>query len=444
MYGRNSDECTRLNTSSPVRVVVSRLALGLALILTLGVADTWADGSKCDEVIADPDSGCSQGERCDAGTITCVKGGSEDTSGYVEICHRPPGCPGNTRTIRVSACALDGHLGHGDSIGACPECDSDDDCAAGEVCNLSTGFCIDPNGGCDDDSDCGGGQVCNLATGTCIDPDGPCEDDSDCCGCQVCNPETGLCQDPTDECAVDADCDDGLFCTGAETCDLLRGCKAGAVVCNDGVACTVDGCDEETDSCSNTASDVACDDGIFCNGAETCDAENGCVAGTAVDCGGGSEDFCAVGACDESTKGCVLEPQNDGLDCAPRDGDTCVLSAVCSAGACLVTPLCNEQCERCDPEGCASLCGNPFANGDDTVNTTDALFALRAAVELEECSLCVCDVNGDGAVTATDTLMMLRQVVGLGDLFVCPESAEPETTTTTITSTTTTTLQEIP
>ena len=65
-------------------------------------------------------------------------------------------------------------------------------------------------------------------------------------------------------------------------------------------------------------------------------------------------------------------------------------------------------------------------------------------MELEECSLCVCDVNGDGAVTATDTLMMLRQVVGLGDLFVCPESAEPETTTTTITSTTTTTLQEMP
>ena len=58
------------------------------------------------------------------------------------------------------------------------------------------------------------------------------------------------------------------------------------MVCDDGVACTVDGCDEETDSCSNTASDVACDDGIFCNGAETCDYENGCVAGTAVDCGG--------------------------------------------------------------------------------------------------------------------------------------------------------------
>jgi hypothetical protein len=75
-----------------------------------------------------------------------------------------------------------------------------------------------------------------------------------------------------------------------------------------------------------------------------------------------------------------------------------VLSSVRSAGACLVTPLCNEQCERCDSEGCASICGTPFANGDDTVNTADAVFALPAAVEMEECSLCVCDVNGDGAV----------------------------------------------
>lgn len=388
MYKHNSDDGTRLDQMSSARVVISRLALGLALVLAAATTNAWAGGSQCDEVIADPDSGCEQGDHCDAATITCLKGGNEDTSRYTEICHRPPGCPGNARTIRVSACALDGHLGHGDSIGACPECDSDDDCPTGEVCNLSTGICIEPNGGCDDDSDCGGGQVCNLATGTCIDPDGPCDDDSDCGGGQICNPETGLCQDPSDECTVDADCDDGLFCNGAETCDRL----------------------------------------------------SGCVAGTLVDCSG-NDDFCGVGVCDEGSQGCVLEPQNEGVECAPHDGDTCVLSAVCSAGGCLVTPLCNTECERCDPEGCTSLCGNPYANGDDAVNTTDALFALRAAVELEECSLCICDVNGDGAVTATDTLMMLRQVVGLGDIFVCPDTAEAETTTT---STTTTTFPEVP
>lgn len=416
MHGRNSGNGSRLYNRSSARVAASRLALGLTLVLAVATANAWAGSSQCDEVIADPDSGCSVGERCDTSTITCVKGGNEDTGSYVEICHRPPGCPGNTRTIRVSACALEAHIGHGDSIGACPECDSDDDCPTGEVCNLSSGVCIDPDGPCDDDSDCGGGQVCN--------------------------PDTGSCQDPSDECVVDADCDDALFCNGTEICNRLTGCEAGNVVCDDGVGCTIDGCDEDTDSCTSTASDAACDDGVFCNGAEACDVEAGCVAGAPVECTG-DDDFCGIVVCDEDSKSCLLEPQNEGLDCVPRDADACILSAVCSAGACLVTPLCDAQCERCDPEGCTSLCGNPFANGDDDVNSTDALFALRAAVELEECSLCICDVNGDGAVTATDTLMILRQVVGLGDIFVCPESAGPDSTTTS-TSTTTTTLTENP
>ncbi len=40
------------------------------------------------------------------------------------------------------------------------------------------------------------------------------------------------------ECTVDADCDDGLFCNGAETCNA-GSCQAGtAPVCDDGVACT--------------------------------------------------------------------------------------------------------------------------------------------------------------------------------------------------------------
>ena len=85
MHGRNSDEWTRLESSRSAGRVVSRLALGLALILTTAATDVWAGNSSCDEVIADPDSGCSQGERCDVRTTSCVKGGSEDGGGYVEI-----------------------------------------------------------------------------------------------------------------------------------------------------------------------------------------------------------------------------------------------------------------------------------------------------------------------------------------------------------------------
>jgi hypothetical protein len=285
---------------------------------------------------------------------------------------------------------------------------------------------------CSQDSDCDDRKVCNLAINRCIYLHLPCGSDADCAGGQLCNPGSNRCEYLSDECNKNADCNDGLFCNGEEYCNRFRGCKPGAAACGDGVACTVDSCDEDTDSCSHVASDAACDDGSYCSGEETCDVTQGCVSAPPVDCGG-AEDFCGVAACDEETRSCIVVPQNDGLDCQPRDADTCMLSAVCSSGACFVTPLCSPGCERCDPEGCASLCGNPYANSDDRVNTTDALYTLRVAVELETCDLCVCDVNGDGTVTATDTLLMLRQIVGLGDLFVCPAAGGPTTTTTSTT-----------
>ncbi|HET9063614.1 MAG TPA: hypothetical protein VFO62_10035 [Candidatus Binatia bacterium] len=285
---------------------------------------------------------------------------------------------------------------------------------------------------CATDSDCHDGEVCSPSSGTCVDPGGPCDEDADCGGGQRCNPSTGLCQDPSDECACDDDCDDALFCNGAEHCDIFTGCHAGSLACDDGVACTVDSCDEDLDSCASAPSDAACDDGVYCNGAETCDAGAGCVVASPVDCSADDE-FCGVGSCDEETKGCVVVPQNEGLDCTEGDPDACVVSSVCGAGECVVTPLCDQQCERCDSGSCASLCGNPWGSATDTINTTDALFTLRVAVELEQCELCVCDVDGSGAVTSTDVLMMLRQIVGLEDVFVCSPSAGPDETTTTTT-----------
>ena len=207
----------------------------------------------------------------------------------------------------------------------------------------------------------------------------PCDDDSDCRNGKLCNPDSGNCENPTDECATDVDCDDGSYCNGSETCDRF----------------------------------------------------DGCLVGSPVDCGE-SDDPCTGPVCDEEIQGCSIEPRDDGTVCGDYEGDTCVIAAVCAAGDCLVTPLCNESCERCDPAGCATLCGNPFGNATDVINTTDALYALRASVELEQCPLCVCDVNGDGVVTATDVLLMLRNIVGLGDLLVCTQDTGSTTTTTLI------------
>ncbi len=40
----------------------------------------------------------------------------------IEVCHFPPGNPGNFRTITISENALSAHLGHGDVAGSCFDC----------------------------------------------------------------------------------------------------------------------------------------------------------------------------------------------------------------------------------------------------------------------------------------------------------------------------------
>jgi hypothetical protein len=44
-------------------------------------------------------------------------------TGNNTICHRPPGNPDNAKTLNVGAGAVSAHLGHGDSLGPCPDGD---------------------------------------------------------------------------------------------------------------------------------------------------------------------------------------------------------------------------------------------------------------------------------------------------------------------------------
>ncbi|MFH1110596.1 MAG: S8 family serine peptidase [Planctomycetota bacterium] len=97
-------------------------------------------------------------------------------------------------------------------------------------------------------------------------------------------------------CDVPADCDDGLWCNGAEDCVAGECVNGTAPNCADAVACTTDACNEGTDSCDHTANNAYCDDGLFCNGSETCNVTLGCQAGT---------DPCAPDPCDEVNNRCT-------------------------------------------------------------------------------------------------------------------------------------------
>ena len=82
-----------------------------------------------------------------------------------------------------------------------------------------------------------------------------------------------------------------------EGCDSALGCQVGtAPNVDDGVGWTVDICDELSDTVVNTPSDLLCDDGLFCDGNETCDVALGCQVGTNP----------CVGVCDETGDVCVV------------------------------------------------------------------------------------------------------------------------------------------
>ena len=102
----------------------------------------------------------------------------------------------------------------------------------------------------------------------------------------------------------DTMCQDGLFCNGQEICDINLGCISGIPpAIDDNISCTIDSCDEEKDIILHIPDDSLCDDGLFCNGIERCDALLGCQAGVAPNCDDGIN--CTIDSCDEENDTCV-------------------------------------------------------------------------------------------------------------------------------------------
>lgn len=169
---------------------------------------------------------------------------------------------------------------------------------------------------CSDDRDCDDGQFCDgrerCEDGWCRTAEAvACEDPFECTD-DSCDEEADLCLHlPRDEL-----CDDGLACTGVEVCTVEAGCVAEAPPCADGIDCTLDLCDEETLECWNAPVDSRCDDGLFCDGAEVCDPSSGCRSGVPP-CQDGIE--CTVDQCNEASESCSNLPE----DSLCSDGDRC-------------------------------------------------------------------------------------------------------------------------
>jgi len=222
---------------------------------------------------------------------------------------------------------------------------------------------------------CPQGTVCDTR-GDCVDP---CPDDDACATCEACH--AGRCTPAACKCTVDGDCDDGDFCNGEETCGADDRCADGSPIdCPPATnSCFDNACDQDTNACvleSNQSCSCGgaaeCDDGLDCNGAELCESGS-CAPGTAFDCPSTAV-VCQRNVCNETGGDpvCLLEP-NAGGEC--DDGTPCT-DAVCNtAGTCVPSPVdCDDgipcTTDWCDPT--PDVCVNDPDHGscDDGVGCT--------------------------------------------------------------------------
>jgi hypothetical protein len=230
------------------------------------------------------------------------------------------------------------------------DCDDHDACngmetCTGGHCQLGTAITCDDHVACTNDQ-------CDTGDGTCTNV----PDDTLCSTGLACDRVDGC--TPPRACTIDTDCDDHVFCNGVERCDLAFGCRRGeAPTCDDGQACTTDACDAVADACASTPDDTHCDDALVCNGAEVCSPTDpaadgeGCAPGVAMVCDDGIT--CTTDTCDEAASGCVSTPMAAACD----DGVFCNGAETCdpAMGGCQpgTLPTCDDAigCSvgRCDP-----------------------------------------------------------------------------------------------
>ncbi len=312
--------------------------------------------------------------------------------------------------------------GAGICSGAVPNpCDDGVGCTE-DLCNEAADVCINNpmDAACDNGLFCDGTETCDAVLdcqpGTPVDCD-----DADICTDDACNEDSNACDnvfDPTNdpscviaecgngvveegeqcddgntvggdccsaECAFEAAgaaCDDGQFCTLEDVCDGAGVC-GGSVpnTCDDGVGCTTDSCDEAGDICVNTPDDAACDNGLFCDGTETCDAVLDCQPGTPVDCD--DADICTDDACNEDSNACdnVFDPTNDPscviAECGNgvlEEGEQCddgnVLDGDCCSNTCMFEAA-GSTCD--DGQFCTleDVCDGAGLCSGDVPNTCD-------------------------------------------------------------------------
>jgi hypothetical protein len=323
-----------------------------------------------------------------------------------------------------------------------PECQIDGDCNDGVSCTVDSCVaenCVytPDNSVCDNGAYCDGAEICDLnldcQAGAIID----CNDGVS-CTVDSCNEGTDSC----DNLADDSICDDGQWCNGEDYCSITLDCQVQNIPdCDDTVGCTIDSCNEGTDSCDNTPNDAYCDNDLWCDGVETCDIINDCQAGTNVDCSDiydCTDDSCndVLDICENTQNddhcifpevcniiyfpppsGCgeIVEctgqddgtPCDDGIHCNGVDeclSESCVNvgpAVDCGDGVDCTDDSCNEETDGCDNIPNDSYCDNDlWCDGTETCDSQlDCLDGVDVDCDDQiDCTIDSCDEAIDECV----------------------------------------------
>lgn len=257
------------------------------------------------------EGGACVGEPTDCSFLDdfCVAAACVEAEGGCVITERPDG----TSCDDGSFCTVDDECQDGVCGGAARDCDGVADGCNTASCDDGASACVPVARGdgadCEDGVTCTAGDACD--DGSCVGGPPPACDDSDACTANVCDADGDACDnppippianaegppgDPTCSDGVDNDCDNLSDLDDPECGD----CTVDGD-CDDLDDCTFDDCD--TGVCDNAPlTNTACDDGDYCTDGDECDAGL-CTSGPARTCSDGVA--CTLDQCDEDANACV-------------------------------------------------------------------------------------------------------------------------------------------
>ena len=395
------------------------------------------DTNLCDDL-----NPCTLNDHCVSGMCTGTLNSCNDNN----IC-TTDSCDSNTGNCINSnnvlpctdgnACTVGDVCSGGICLSGLPTICNDNNQCTDDSCNTLNGNCIfsvNDNNLCDD------GDLCTndiCLNGTCVSTALVCDDNNE-CTTDSCNSITGNCLfqpnsilcDDSDTCTENDTCTNGICLGSPLDCSSPNPCITG--VCWDGeceFSNNLKPCDDLNsctfnDTCSGgvcSGTPVPCDDGLFCNGVETCNPSNGmCETNMIPNC-----NVCEV--CNEGSDQC--EPVGFiGMQCGITDIGPCEFgtyicnttdgSMICQGNVDPLPEDCgingtgngiDENCNGLLDDGCISMCNVtedcPDAPCLDKLCINgECGYTINNTLTCTDNNLCTDDVCNNGVCESTNVV----------------------------------------